>query len=209
MARSIKDLKVFDNSTLARKFNALVDEVERRTVNVVSPLYLTETGSATVIQMQRQRGGGGGSSTPAPDYCPFDLVLTPQVLPSTDFDLAVLPGTVNSQVPADLLNVITYDPTTTVFVKIHCLTDGKSVTSSTMVIDASAPSINLSNESEGSASFDICVAVIVAGTVTKVLGWCGSITVSLEEDFIVDKVSPSVGESPYTRWYRWDIRAQE
>jgi len=210
MARSIKDLKVLDNSPLGKNFNRLVDEVERRTVHVVDPLYLTETGSATIVQIKRTAApGGGGSTPPAPDYCPFDIDLTPQALPSTDYDLTIRPGTVNSEVPADILDVITYDPTTTVFAKIVCTTDGKSVTSSAMVVNSTPPAINVANPSEGTATLEICVGVVSAGVTTKTVGWCGSINVTLEEVFLEDKVSPAVGESPYIRWYKWKITAEE
>jgi hypothetical protein len=164
------------------------------------------TGGTYVAHVQSRGGSSiGGSSTPS--SCPFDITLTPQAGPSTHFDLTIAAGTVNSEVPASILSVVDYDPATTIFVKAHCLTDGKSVTSSSIVVDTSAPAINVANASSGTSTLDICIAVVSGGVVQKTLGWCGSITVTLEEVFLEDKVSPSIGESPYIRWYQWSIIA--
>jgi hypothetical protein len=208
MARSIKDLKLWDNSILARKWNQLVDEVERRTVSVGAGLQLTETGSATIVSVLKKRSGGTAGAAVDVDTCPFDITLTPQASPSTHYDVTLLAGTVNGMVPSGMMSAFDYDPATTAYVKINCGTNGKTVSSATMVVDTSAPTYIQANASGGQSTFDITIAVIKApGTVMKTLGWCGSVQVTLQEVFLADKVSPAIGEAPYTRWYQWILAA--
>jgi hypothetical protein len=149
---------------------------------------------------------GGGSSEPAEDeVCPFDITLTPN---GGDFDLNITPGTVNSLLPTDILTTHTYTTGSTVFVKIACTTDGKSVSSAAIEIDGTPPDANVATESEGSGTLDICVAVVADGVVTKTQGFCGSYRVTLEQVFLEDKASPSIGESLYKRWYQWRVEAE-
>lgn len=153
---------------------------------------------------------GHGNGAAAETDCPFDVTITAQEDPSTLYDIAIRPGTVNSQVPAGLVAGLTaYDPADATYVKIKCQTDGKGVTSSTLEIDTTPPAIIEATASTGSAEFDILIAVLSGGVAYKTLGWCGSIRATLEQVFLEDKASPAVGESPYTRWYKWKIEAEE
>lgn len=202
MARSIKDLKIWESSLFARKWNALVDEIERRTLHVVAPLYLDETISGTVLAWKRQRGGGGSGGTPTPATpCPFDMTLT---LNGSDYDLTFYPGTINQYIPSNLLTTFTYTAGSTVFVKIHCTTNGKAVTGASIVVNGTPASPLSIDANAGSSSFDIIIGVIINNVAYKTIA-CGNISVILQQQFTEDKPSPSVGVSPYIRWYQWVI----
>jgi hypothetical protein len=171
--------------------------------------------SSPTVKVNRQTKGtilevkpstGGGTSEAAEDeICPFEITLTPN---GGDFDLNIAPGTVNSLLPTDILTTHTYTTGSTVFVKIACTTDGKSVSSAAIEIDGTQPDANVATASEGSATLDICVAVIADGVITRTWNPCSSIRVTLEQVFLEDKPSPSIGESLYIRWYQWRVEAE-
>lgn len=170
-------------------------------------IYVSTLSSGTTFfPAKKSRSVSGGTSEP--DVCPFDITITEQADPSTDYDLTIRPGTLNGMLPSGILTPVTYTNGSTVYVKVNCLSDGKSVTSCSIEIDATDPIANVAQASSGLTEFDVLIGAVINNTVYKTIGWCGSIQARLEQVFLEDKVSPAVGSSPYTRWYQWLIEAE-
>lgn len=208
MSRSVKKLRLNDNSGFASKWNDLLEEIERRTLRVVTPLFIKEDNAGTTLSLREiwrhATGGGGGETGP----CPFEVTIEKNPDPDPDYSLYIRPGTINSLVPSGILTARTYTAGSLVYVKAGCTTDGKSVTGATITVDGTAPAANVANAGAGAGTLDICLAVVSSNTVYKTLGWCGSIRVVLAQVFLEDKASPAIGESLYNRWYRWNVGAE-
>lgn len=146
------------------------------------------------------RRGSGGTSV----IKPFTMILTAQASPSTDFDLILWPGTVNQLVPSSMFTPITYDPTTTRYVKLRVSTDGYKPTSTSIVSEAGVTSAISEAADTAPTSLDILVGVIVTGTLYQV--WqSGNVILTPSLVLTVGKAVPVPGTSPYTYYYTWGV----
>ena len=150
----------------------------------------------------------GSSAAAASTAKAFDITVTSQALPSVDFDINVRAGTLNSYVPDSLLTPVTYVTGTTIYVKIRALTNGKAVTSASLVCNTTAPAVMQTLSGSGPTAFDVLIGVVFSSSnVVKTWGG-GNIAAALSQQFLEDKASPTAGQSIYNRWYTWTISVQ-
>lgn len=147
-------------------------------------------------------GGAAGSSR----RLPFDLILTARE-DSALYDLDLWPGTLNQLVPTNMFSTFTYNPTTSVFVSLACLTNGKQVTSCSIEVGTSAPSVIGVLENAAPSSFSVVLGVVLGdgtvGTVQQIQN--GNFTAATEQALVQEKASPEVGLSPWIYWWTWEV----
>ncbi len=198
MARSVKNLKLFENTAFSRKWNELLEEIERRTLNVVSPLYMSETAAGSMLSVIRQRGGGGGGAAAAVE--PFTIFLTPQLTPP-NFDITLQPGKLNQAVPSNMFTSAVYVPATTVFIYLTVTTNGKSVTGVTLTSSPGAPPAMTVTANAAPTVFYFLIGIVANSTIYQI--WTGNIQANVTVVITEGQAVPVPGTSPFIFWYTW------
>ena len=185
-------LKTFGKTALEMKHDALVDAVKAVTLNSGLNYRLSRNATGTTLVLNSSKSAGVSY--------PFDIAKQDATAKTIKFKY----GIVNGRVPQYIFTDISYDDSTTQYVKIACESDGNSITSASLIIDNSQPDLATPTMTHAPTSFDVLLYVMVSGTPYRVWG-NGNVTCSIVEAFRTDKASPSLGSSPYDIWYTWNM----
>ncbi len=185
---------------LASWLNRLREEVISSEIKSSPGIKVNRGTQSTTLAIESSIGG---SSTPVvTGPFPYDMTLTATTPP--DYLLTFYPGKINEYIPSNLLSSFLVSPATTYFVKLACVTDGKQLTSGSIVVDGTPASPLTVDLGAGATAIDITIGVVIDLVAIKIIS-NGNILATLQQEFLEDKVSPSVGLSPYDRWYIWNV----
>lgn len=157
--------------------------------------------NSTILRIKPSVSEGGTATAAETGPCPFDMTIVADVTPPS-IDLTFFPGKINEYIPSNLMDTFVLDPTTFYWVKINCTTDGKAITGATIVIDTNPSAILIPEADEAPSTFDYLLGVVNNGVAQKIIE-CGNITANPVQVFTEDKPDPTVGLSPYIRWWSW------
>ena len=160
------------------------------------------TGTYIGLAASLPRGGTSTASTPQP----WDLQarVDPYADPLDDtppYLIRVRPGTLNGILPANWDEEFTYPGTGLFYAKAVIATDGEAVTGVTIVINATAPTVQQPVEFGIASSVQYLFGLFSEGAVYRVIG-AGHIALQTQT-WLVTSASPaaSPGQSPYDIYY--------
>ena len=198
MGRSTRNLRTSDASAFGRKWNELLEEIDRRPVTVVAPLYLSEGASGTTLYVRRQKPGESAAET-----CDaFKINLTEVADPA--YTMLLTPGAINQAVPSNILTPIAYNSTTDRYVKLKVTTDGFALTGVTVALESTPTDPISTTVNAAPTSFDILIGVISQGVITQVWTDCNMLA-TLTLALVESKTIPEPGTSPYNFYYTWVV----
>lgn len=144
---------------------------------------------------------GGSAAAAAEETCPFDLSISGTGASSF---INVEPGSINSLVPAGIFTPYAYDATssTPIYVIVRSSTNGRAVTSSTMVFTTTPALVIETTANAAPATFDVLIGVVVGAVATKTWG-CGNIQAITSQTSSEDSTTPIAGVSNLIRWFTW------
>jgi hypothetical protein len=193
----------------AADLNSTISALKRNRILPGVGIKLTETLNGTVISLKPGRFGGSGTGT---ERRPWDIInLRGDGEPDEDGKFSsykgeVWPGLVSGLMPT---NVFADGKLATFPVgadlqkwKCKCLTDGRTITSAEIVVDAADPPPQLLVPSALPAEAWFVFALTFEGVAYRTLG-PGNPVVSLSQAVVTDKEqSPPPGIPGVDRWYR-------
>jgi hypothetical protein len=193
----------------ASDLNILGDAVRRARVLPGVGIKLTETLNGTIVSLKPSRGAGGSEN---PERRPWDIVNLRGIgEPNQDgvfpsYEAEVWPGTLAAIMPGNLftsgeLTTFTVPSSLTKW-KGRVTTDGKQVTTVTIVADAQDPPTQVLVPSALPATADFVFGLTLNGQVFRTIG-NGNPSVSFNQAIVTDKTSPPPPGVPgVDRWYR-------
>lgn len=170
------------------------------TVHSSADISVQTTGNATTLVINKSPSSRASASS---SLNPFDIILT--LVSGTTYNLLLFPGAVNQFVPDNILTPISYDSTTTRYIKLRITTDGKKVTGCTIVSEAGATTGIDTTANAGPTTFDILIGVIILGSIKQVRD--GNLRATLLNMLTQSVAVPVPGTSPYVYYYTWTIVA--
>lgn len=135
-----------------------------------------------------------GSSSSTTTSCPFDFTVGGNYVNFT-------PGYINGLYPTNIFVPISIVAGTNIYVMCSCVSDGKTITSASMVTTATNPTQIPITQNLAPTAFDIQIGVIYGGLGFQVAR--GNITAIPTVQFIESRIPPSQGEEPFIRWWTW------
>jgi len=190
-------LKSYDGTVSEAEFNRLVDICSRLVLNNGVNYRVKRSVAGTVIVP----GGVASLGT----VCPFAVSVVPVAADPTTLTATITVGTVNQFVPTNAFDSFTIDATGTYYVKASIESDGQKITSVEYNVDTSIPDNQTPTPFSLPTSFDILLAIVYNGRVYRTID-CGSVSLSGQEQFRVDKTSADPGSLPYSAYYVWVIQ---
>lgn len=185
----------------ADKLNKILAEIKRNRVVVAPPLSARQQGDGTHLSIKIPPGG----STPATPQ-PWDLiaVVDPDADPEDEnpnYLVTVRPGTLNGILPSNWDIEETLPSTGLHYAKAVIATDGEAITSVTIEIDTSAPTVQDPQEFGIDNPIEYLFGLFAEGQVYRVIG-AGHISLPTRT-WLVTSADPaaSPGESPYDIYY--------
>ena len=164
-------------------------------------------GSSLVVN----NGGGSASSAAAPS--PFDVTLVPVEVSGgsggstapTSYTATIRPGTVNGILPSNIFDSFTIEASQTTYFKAVAATNGKVVTSVSIVADDQAPAVQVPVPQALPAGFEVLFAVSAQGTVFRTLAPGSSIVAGPNALFVADRSGWTPGHPLTETWYAWSF----
>jgi hypothetical protein len=187
----------------ADKLNAILAEIKRNRPVVAYPLTARVGGDGTFISMGKLPQGG--SSTPA-TIQPWDLVarVDPEADPedtTPPYLVRVRPGTANGILPSNWDEEFEYPGTGLWYAKAVIATDGEAITSVTIEIDATPPTVQEPVEFGIENPVQYLFGLFLDGAVYRVIG-AGHITISPKLWLTTEKPTlPAPGELPFLQYF--------
>lgn len=173
-------------------FGANAITINTSTYQRIPLAYITE--NKTVIDLRPIGGSGGGSgSSSTPE--PFDITLS-------NGTITLWPGNINQLVPNGMFSSFDYSGGV-VYVYAHVVTNGRQVTSSTLTVSSSGPSVIATSQSQAPTAFDVLFGIVSNNTVYQISN--GNVQASIYQTHVEDKSNPIVGSSPINRYFSWSI----
>jgi len=146
------------------------------------------------------RAGGAGASTVS---CPFEISSKSDPNNESRFIYTFRPGTAAGFVPSNIFAEFSASKTGIIYAKIKALSDGKKITSCTLVVDSNHPTNQIPLANSLPASVEILLYLIKDGVQYRAIG-CSSISIYGHEQYKLTKTPPAgAGELTYTPYYIW------
>jgi hypothetical protein len=144
-----------------------------------------------------------GSAPSAATPSPFDVTL---VADSTgaNYTATIRPGTVNGILPSNMFSSFSISASATTYFKAVATTDGKQVTSVSIVANDQAPAVQVPVPQALPAGFQVLFAVAKAGNVFRTLA-SGNIAAAAEFLFTANAANWSPGKPMTENWYHWRV----
>lgn len=126
------------------------------------------------------------------------------------YNAKVWPGTLNGLIPTNLvgtggLEEFTFSGSGAIIFKVAAVTNGKAVTSCTIVADSAQPATQVPAVNALPTAFEVAFAVVAGGVAYRCLG-PANITAAGEKLFVTDRTTqPAFGQLGYQSWYAWRI----
>ena len=142
---------------------------------------------------------GGGEVTL--DHRPFDIISrgTDNALIN---DIIFWPGTINQYLPTNMFDTFSYNITTIMYAYVRALTNGRAITSASIIVSATPPNPINTLASVGPPQLDILIGCFVMGTLYKT--WeGGNMAANLSQSHTEDRPTPIPGLSPTIKYYTW------
>jgi hypothetical protein len=186
----------------ADKLNAILAEIKRNRPVVAYPLKARVGGDGTFISLGKLPQASGTPAT----IQPWDLQA--RVDPDADpedatppYLVRVRPGTANGILPTNWDEEFEYPGTGLWYAKAVIATDGEAITSVTIEIDATPPTVQEPVEFGIAASVEYLFGLFSQGQVYRVIG-AGQIVLPTRT-WLVTSADPvaAPGESPYDIYY--------
>jgi len=131
-------------------------------------------------------GGSGGSTAP------------------TSYTATIRPGTVNGILPSNIFESFTIEASQTTYFKAVATTNGKVVTSVSIVADNQAPAVQVPVPQALPAGFEVLFAVSAQGKVFRTLA-DGNIVAVSELLFVANVENWQPGMPMTENWYHWSF----
>ena len=159
------------------------------------------------------QAGTGSSSSAAPTPSPFDVTLVPVEVSGgsggstapTSYTATIRPGTVNGILPSNIFDSFTIEASQTTYFKAVATTNGKVVTSVSIVADDQAPAVQVPVPQALPAGFEVLFAVSSHGTVFRTLARGSSIVADSNALFVADRSGWTPGHPLTETWYAWSF----
>jgi hypothetical protein len=185
----------------ADKLNRILAEIKRNRPVVAAPLSARVTGDGTCISLLKQPVGASG--TP-PTRQPWDLIAFPDAESEAEnppYKIRVVPGTLNSFLPANWDTEFNAAPTGLHYAKAVIATDGEAITGVTIAIDTTPPIDQDPQEFAIPATVEYLFGLFAEGNVYRVIG-AGSISLLPRQWFVLGSdPAAAPGELPYDIYY--------
>jgi len=197
---------------IASAVNTLAKSIELalRSQRVVGGkgILVTRNDHGQVISIAKQAPKAAAAA--ASTRKPWDIELTDN---GTDYDLLVVPGNFAGLIASNHATTFSAPHTGTRYVYLDVTTADGAVTSYQHAVNATQPTPATATEDTPPTSFKFLIGVVVSElvdgspkpTIYKVVSE-DAITAQPIETHRIDKVSPSVGELPYTIYYNWLVQ---
>lgn len=190
MGRDLRSLRLYEKDEFSRKWNMLLDELQRRDLTVVPPLIL--------------EGGisGGQRLAIMRDQGTSEITTEPFAIESAIPNLTVYPGLVNGALPTGWDTVFTVSAVGVYYVKLNLTTDGQSITAAALAVDGTAVDPIPVVDGSAPTAFSFLLGVLSSGTLYQV--HTGNLTFTPSRVFVKEKTGGAgIGESPYDFGYTW------
>jgi hypothetical protein len=191
------------NEISADRFNSILAEIKRNKPLPGRGITLRQEGLG--VRVDLAASVFGGSSTPATTQ-PWDLVA--RVDPDADpedanppYLVRVRPGTLNGILPTNWDEEFEYPGTGLFYAKAVIATDGEAITSVTIEIDATPPTVQQPVEFGIENPVQYLFGLFLEGAVYRVIG-AGHITISPKLWLTTEKPTlPAPGELPFLQYF--------
>jgi hypothetical protein len=179
----------------ADKLNAILREIRKNRPRGERGITVRESGDATYIGLATAIKQSGA---PAQDF-PWEIYVTDSEEES--YTVKVRPGTVGGILPSNWDDQFTCEKDQLYFGKVNLVTDGKNITSATIVIDAEEPATQEVEEFAVAAEVDVLFGLFKNEGFR--IATSGNISAYPQLALTTSKSPPAEpGESPYVFWYR-------
>ena len=136
---------------------------------------------------------------------PFDVTLVPvEVSGGSSYTATIRPGTVNGILPSNIFDSFTIEASQTTYFKAVAATNGKVVTSVSIVADDQAPAVQVPVSQALPAGFEVLFAVSAQGKVFRTLA-DGNIVAVSELLFVANVENWQPGMPMTENWYHWSF----
>lgn len=180
------------------RLNKILETIESNQILPGKGYRISKTPSGTVLNVQSR------SRSSASENFPWKITGLGSEEAEDGWQVTMLPGTINNQLPTNIREPIDWDGPTSgdTFVILNCSVNGQGVESSVVEVSDTAPPTLPFVKGTLDAEVKILLAIIQGTTVYHLY----KEIFSLYPRFVMEteKEEILIGEYPFDRWYTWE-----